>query len=66
MFPREGYDELYAALSGSLRSGQPALHRASYPVVDNAIQAITGGWTVGVGVVEELGGWGAAAGAYVE
>ncbi|PNW85074.1 hypothetical protein CHLRE_03g170600v5 [Chlamydomonas reinhardtii] len=48
VFPREGYDELYAALSGSLRSGQPALHRASYPVVDNAIQAITGGWTVEV------------------
>ncbi|KAG2442832.1 hypothetical protein HXX76_002911 [Chlamydomonas incerta] len=48
VFPREGYDQLYAALAGSLAAGQPALHRAAYTVLDNAAQAITGGWTVEV------------------
>ncbi|KAG2499381.1 hypothetical protein HYH03_002956 [Edaphochlamys debaryana] len=48
VFPREGYDELYAALAGSLKNGQAALHRAAYPVLDNPGQGIIGGWTVDV------------------
>ncbi|GFR41215.1 hypothetical protein Agub_g1888, partial [Astrephomene gubernaculifera] len=48
VFPQEGYAELYGALYGGLAMGQPAIHRASYPVLDNAAQAITGGWQVEV------------------
>ncbi|GFR41221.1 hypothetical protein Agub_g1894, partial [Astrephomene gubernaculifera] len=46
VFPQERYAELYNALYSSLSAGRPAVHRASYPVLDNAAQAITGGWQV--------------------
>ncbi|KAG2499382.1 hypothetical protein HYH03_002957 [Edaphochlamys debaryana] len=48
VFPREGFDELYAALQERLREGRPAVHRASYTVLDNPGQAIQGGWSVDV------------------
>ncbi|GIL43121.1 hypothetical protein Vafri_957, partial [Volvox africanus] len=48
VFPREGFDDLYDSLRGGMIHGQPAIHRASYSVLSNPMQAINGGWQVEV------------------
>ncbi|GBF94754.1 hypothetical protein Rsub_07637 [Raphidocelis subcapitata] len=48
IFPREGFDQLYAAISSAHKAGKSAVHRARYPVLDNPAKAVAGGWQVEV------------------
>jgi hypothetical protein len=46
VFPTSGWAKLYTALNSSVAAGGPAYHLAEYTVMDNAFQAVHGGWQV--------------------
>jgi hypothetical protein len=56
IFPRPGYDELYAAISAAHKAGKNTVHRARYTVLDNPAKAVAGGWQASWGREAPRGG----------
>eukprot|EP00879_Flechtneria_rotunda_P023516 GHRR01024878.1.p1 GENE.GHRR01024878.1~~GHRR01024878.1.p1 ORF type:complete len:572 (+),score=153.32 GHRR01024878.1:161-1876(+) len=48
VFPKEGYQQLYEAISNTTAAGGPTYHLATYQVLTNGYQGVFGGWEVDV------------------